>query len=260
VAEEQVPGVVITVAEEVAAAPSPRLPHPGGPSAVIPLTTTLYDRSLRYREVAKASDRGAMSAIEVALTKTRIRTPSRFPVRTAASKENNSPARPDCRHPYSGVGIASALSTAEIVLTKTRLEGAALPVKFKPAHSPDGVIRTRARTVLEKTRVRPATSFPVPAGRQTSSSVTSATTATTAGTKGGPKVPGQGSSGPAPSRTFPSGKSRSLAARRANAGGSGTLWSGPATPARSSRAAQASRAADSRPGARPVNRRPSGRP
>lgn len=270
VAEEQVPEVVISVAEEVvaatpavstampvAAAPSPRLPHPGGPSAVIPLTTTLYDRSLRYREVAKASDRGAMSAIEVALSKTRIRTSSQFPVRTAAPKETNSQARSDCRHPYSGVGIASAISTAEIVLTKTRLEGAALPVKLRPAHSPDGVIRTRARTVLEKTKVRPATSFPVPAGRQSSSS---ATPSTPAGTKGGPKVPGPGSSGPAPARTFPSGKSRSLAARRATAGGSGTLWSGPATPARSSRAAQASRAADSRPGARPVNRRPSGRP
>jgi hypothetical protein len=271
VVEEQVPEVVVTVAEEVTAAtlapastamavataPSPRLPHPGGPSAVTPLTTTLYDRSLRYREVAKASDRGSLTAIEVALTKTRIQPQSRFRVRAAAPRETSSPARPECRHPYSGVGIAGAPSTAELVLTKTRLEGAALPVKFKPAHSPDGVIRTRARTVLEKTRVRPVTSFPVPAVRQPPSS---ATPSIPAGTKAGPKVPGPESSDPAPSRTFPSGESRSLAARRANAGGSGTLWSGPATPARSSRTIQASRAADSRPCARPVNRRASGRP
>jgi hypothetical protein len=238
----------------------PRLPHPGGPGAVIPLTTTLYDRSRRYREVAKASDRGASSAIEVALSKTRVQTPVRFPVRATMEKAAAPALGHVSRHPYCGGGIAAALSASEIVLTKTRLEGAVLPVKFRPAHSPDGVIRTRARALLGKTRVRPVTSFPVPAAPPTappkapSAAPAPATSAPTT------SAPAPMPTAPPPTRLFPAGKSRSLAARRANSGGSGNLRSGSGAPARSSRAAQASRAAGCRPDARPVNRRASGRP
>jgi hypothetical protein len=56
------------------------------------------------------------------------------------------------------------------------------------------------------------------------------------------------------------GKSPSRAARRANSGSGASCWVAPASPSRSSRTAQSSRAADNRPPARPVNRRPSGRP
>lgn len=249
--DEDAAEVAIATTEQarVTSEAPPRLPHPGGPGAVIPLTTTLYDRSRRHREVAKASDRGASSAIEVALSKTRIQTPIRFSVRAAVENEAVPALGHVSRHPYCGVGIANALSTSEIVLTKTRLEGAVVPVKFRPTRSPDGLIRTRARAALQKTRVRPVTSFSVPAARPT---VIFAAPAIAA--------PAPLPTAPAPARLFPAGKSRSLAARRANSGGSGNLWSGSGTPARSSRAAQASRAADSRPDARPVNRRASGRP
>jgi len=262
VVDDDTAGVAITPSEEVVAEPvSPvsseaavttqvpaRRPHPGGPSAVIPLTATFYDRSSRYREVAKASDRGASSAIEVALTKTRVRTSPRFPVRVSPERAPEIPIRQLSRHPYSGAGIAAAISTAEIILTKTRLEGAALPPPSRPAHSPDGVIRTRAAAVLEKSRVRPARFFPVPALRSAAPSVAPSPV---------PSAPK--SSGSYPSRPV-SGKSQSHAARRANSGGGGNLRTGPASPSRSSRAALSSRTADNRPPARPVNRRPSGRP
>jgi len=227
--------------------------HPGGPSAVIPLTTTIYDRSRRYREVARASDRGASSAIEVALTKTRVQTSPRFPVRAAAEKATPCPAGTVARHPNTAGGPSTALSSVEIMLTRTRLEGAIPPPKHRPAHSPDGVIRTRARAALEKTRVRPAASFPVPAIRP---SYSAASTAPTTVSGAAPAV----SPGSVTPRVPAAEKSRSLAARRANAGGSGTLWTGPGTPPRSARAAQASRAADNRPAARPGTRRASGRP
>ena len=222
--------------------------HPGGPSAVIPLKTALYDRSSRHREVANASDRGAISAIEFALTKSRIQPSPRFPVRPPMERGAVIPARHLCRHPYSGYGITTALSTSEIILTKTRLEGALLPAKPGPTPSSDGVIRTRTGAVLAKTRVRPAKSFPVPAVRATlSSSPPSAPPIT-------PKASGATSSLPV------AGKSPSRAAGRANSGSGASCWVAPASPSRSSRTAQSSRAADNRPPARPVNRRPSGRP
>jgi len=223
------------------------VPHPGGPSAVIPLTTTLYDRSLRYREIAKASDRGAASAIEAALTKTRIRTSFRYPVRSLPDKGSRTTAENPPRHPFVPGGIATALSNVEIVLTKTRLEGAVPQAKFRAFHAPDGTVRNRARAALVKTRVRPAVAHSVPVIRPADSSALSS------------PATAQPSSVPAPARALGTVKTRSFAARRANAAGAGSLKAGPASPALSSRAPQASKAADARPGSRPGNRRPSGR-
>lgn len=216
--------------------------RPRGASAVRPLTTTILvsDRSLRCRKVTIPSQRGATSAPEVALTKTRILTSPRFPIPTPLGEETRSGIE---THPLPSGGsrkIATALSTAEILLKKTRLEGAVLSPKLRPTPTRAGTLPMPTRTSLEKTRVRPAVAFPVPATRPGLSSV----------------PPVSSSSTVAP---IPSEQSRSLAARRAHSGASIGHWAGPVSPPLSARAPQASRAADGRPGARPRNRRPSGR-
>jgi len=105
------------------------VPHPGGPGAVIPLTTTFYDRPLRYLKIEKASGRGAFSAVEAALTRTRVRTMTRYAVRSVSDQKPTVAAERLLRHPFPGPATAKVLSSAEIVLTKTRLEEASHPSK-----------------------------------------------------------------------------------------------------------------------------------
>lgn len=67
-------------------APSPRLSHPGGPSAVIPLTTTFYERLEHKSFRLSARERGPLSAVEAVLMKSRVVPSFLHPTRPQATE------------------------------------------------------------------------------------------------------------------------------------------------------------------------------
>lgn len=226
--------------------------RPSGASAVLPLTTTIAvsNRSPRNRTAKRPSHRGSMSAPEIALIKTRILPSPRFPVPTPVQKEAAPIVESRPSRPGGSQRIAMVLSYPELLLQKTRLEGAVSRPKLRPTPAGVRIGPILPRTALEKTRVRPAITFPVPVVHPDPSSGSSHSSRTS-------PIPPHPSSHAG--SLLPAGKVRSLAARRAHAGAPVGGWAGPVSPALSARAAHASRAADGRPHARPATRRPSGR-
>lgn len=265
-AEKTTPAVTIKPENAPPPPPAPRLSHPGGPSAVIPLTTAFYERHTRYREVHSAGDRGRFSAVEVALSKSRIQSPVFYAVPLIATPSPSILKRKDgtkrAPHPFVEEASVPILSSAEIILTKTRLEGAIRHENSRDGYAPRGCIISRAESIATKTRVRKTASFPVPVVK----GVVKSPVAPTTGAKTSPTMaPPKGDHSPQiPASDSPSilsrPTSRSLAAHRANVSGISRNGSHFGPPALSSRVGQAGRAGEGIPSARPGTRRPSGRP
>lgn len=259
---EEAPGEIVTKTEPARdTIPAPRLCHPGGQSAVIPLTSTFYERPTRTPEGPNARERGRFSAAEVALSKSRVQNAVFYqvvPIAVPSSAPSSAPVKPDRgttrpAHPFVGEPISPILSSAEILRTKTRLEGAISPAREQDRLHPPISLASRAEALANKTRVRTGTFFPVPTSRNPIISPAS-TPASVA-----PVVTKSPVDASSSSATIAWPPSRSLAARRTNVGG-GRNGIGCGPPALSARVDQASRAVESMPSARPGTRRPSGRP
>ncbi|MEQ1842365.1 MAG: hypothetical protein ABL994_18335, partial [Verrucomicrobiales bacterium] len=221
----EAPSAIPTVISEEVAAPSvlsgekPKaISHPGAPSATLPLTTTFYERSRPFPKQPTARERGGLSALEAALTKSRVLTPILFRIPTGAGSIGPKGRKTISRDPL-GLPVVPVLSVAELTLTKTRIEGGVRPLNTVERQRPDGSIQSTAELLTTKTRIHtaslhrasntssPSTSLPVGRGSQglnvTQGSCQEASTA-------------QQSNGES---TFTWPASRSYAARRPNIGG-----------------------------------------
>jgi cellulose synthase/poly-beta-1,6-N-acetylglucosamine synthase-like glycosyltransferase len=98
--------------------PAPRISHPGGPSAVIPITTAFYERREHKSFRLSARERGSLSAMEAALMKTRVVPAFLHPTRHQTA-ESPRPSGVSVRLPFvpgaQGNASATTATTARTV-------------------------------------------------------------------------------------------------------------------------------------------------
>lgn len=155
----------------------PPIPHPGAPSAILPLSFNFHvSRSKRHRELPARIVRPVRPRIESLLRKTRIH-PASFPLPSTEPAPRSEPTPVlEAVGPAKETVVAPSrrlLSAAEIALRKTRLDGkadvspGASPSPSLPA-SPE--MRTAAVRLATKTRLLPSSSsrsLPVLSAAQT---------------------------------------------------------------------------------------------
>lgn len=262
---EPTPAPVLNAPEEPRAitpalSPEPlqAIPHPGGPSAIYPLTTAFYERPVRPQGISAARSRGSISAVEAILSKSRILPPFLFTVPPNAPT-NEIEKRKTFVSSSPVLPAVPILSVAEMTRTKARLDGAQKLSIPEVRSGQNGVVLSTAEWLRRKSRVcrSPLNKVPTLALQPAPTPVANPPKAAA------PILPSIEVTHAVHQSedsliTWPN--SRSYAARRPNVGGGNLNGMVSNYPALSSRVGQSSRIAGGAILPRPGTRRPSGRP